>query len=76
MRENLLDISKAFDKIWHEGLLFKLECTGISGNLNPLKSFLNNRFQRSVLNDQCSSWSSVLADDPQGSMLGPLLFLI
>ena len=52
VRVNFLDISKAFDKVWHEGLLFKLEHTGTLGNLlNLLKSFLNNRFQRVVLND-------------------------
>ena len=77
MRANFLDISKAFDKVWHEGLLFKLECIGISGNLlSLLKSFLSNRFQQVVLNGQCSSWSSVLAGVSQGSILGALLFLI
>ena len=77
MRTNFLDVSKAFEKVWHEGLLFKFEHIGISGNLlNLLKSFLNNWFQRVVLNGQCSKWSSVLAGFPQGSILGPLLFLI
>ena len=77
MRANFLDISKAFDKVWHEGLIFKLEHIGISGNLlSLLKSFLNNRFQRVVLNGQCCNWSSVLAGVPQGSILEPLLFLI
>ena len=62
VRANFLDISKAFDKVWHEGLPFKLEHIGVSGNLlSLLKSFLNNRFQRVVLNGQCSNWSSVLA---------------
>ena len=44
-RGNFLDISKAFDKVWHEGLLYKLESIGISGNLlNLLRSFLNDRY--------------------------------
>ena len=77
VRANFLYMSKAFDKVLHEGLIFKLEDIGISGNLlSLLKSFLNNRFQRVVLNGQCSNWSSVLAGVPQGSNLRPLLSLI
>ena len=46
-----LDISKAFDKIWHEGIIFKLKCNGISGNLlNFIDNYLLNRHQRVVLN--------------------------
>ena len=45
MRANFLDILKAFDKMWHQGLLFKLEHIGISGNLlSLLKSLLSNIF--------------------------------
>ena len=69
VRANFLDISKAFNKVWHEELLFKLDHIGISRNLlSLLKSFLNNRFQRVVLNGQCSNWSSVLAGVPQGGL--------
>ena len=54
VRANFLDIS--IDKVWHEGLIFKLEHIEVSGNLlSLLKSFLNNRFQRGILNDQCSN---------------------
>ena len=72
-----LDISKAFDRVWHEGLLYKLKSYGISGPLLILiKSFLANRFQRVVLNGQTSNWKEILAGVPQGSILGPLFFLI
>ena len=51
-----LDISKAFDKVWHEGLILKLSRNGISGNmLNLLKDFLKYRKQRVLLNGQNSS---------------------
>ena len=72
-----LDISKAFDKVWHEGLIFKLKQNGISGNLlNLLCDFLRNRKQRVLLNGQVSDWSDVRAGVPQGSILGLLLFSI
>ena len=72
-----LDISKAFDKVWHEGLIFKLQSYGITGSLlSLLKDFLSDRLQRVVINGQSSTWESILAGVPQGSILGPLLFLI
>ena len=71
-----MDISKAFDKVWHEGLLYKLESIGISGNrLNLFRSFLDDRYQRVVINGQHSDWAAILTEVPQGSILGPLLFL-
>ena len=72
-----LDLSKAFDRVWHDDLLYKLNSNGMDGNLFKLnKSFLNNRFQRVVLNSRSSVWKSVTAGVPQGSVLGPLFFLI
>ena len=70
-----LDISKAFDKVWHEGLLFKLKQYGVEGSMyGIIKNYLNNRYQRVLLNGTQSSWIKISAGVPQGSVLGPLLF--
>ena len=72
-----MDISKVFDKVWHDGLIFKLKQNGISGELlHILYDFLSNRKQKVVLNGQNSSWINVHAGLTQGSILDPLLFLI
>ena len=72
-----VDISKAFEKVWHQGLHYKLRQDGTFGELlNILTDFIDNRTGRVILNDQYSSWAKVEAVVPQGSILGPLLFLI
>ena len=77
VRGVFLDISMTFDKVWHKGLIFKLKQNGVAGNfLNTLADFLKDRKQRVVLNSQNSTWVNVEAGVPQGSILGPLLFLI
>ena len=61
-----LDSSKAFVKVWHEGLLYKLKNNKINGNaLQLIKSFLHNRRQRFDLNGQSSSWLPIRADVPR-----------
>ena len=77
VRSIYLDMSKAFDKVWHEGLVFKLKQNGIEGKLlNLFKNYLINRKQRVVLNGMESKWGEIKAGVPQGSVLALLLFLI
>lgn len=72
-----LDFAKAFDKVWHRGLLQKLKSIGFNGViLDWIESFLSNRTQRVVIGECSSEWKKVLSGVPQGSVLGPLLFII
>ena len=73
-----LDISKYFDKIWHDGLLYKCKTDfGLSGTLLTwLKSYLTNRSQKVIIENISSSLQKIDAGCPQGSVLGPLLALI
>nr|XP_012563445.1 unnamed protein product [Hydra vulgaris] len=72
-----LDFAKAFDKVPHRRLLQKLESYGIEGNvLNWIKAFLSNRSQRVILGNTSSTWVKVTSGVPQGSVLGPMLFII
>ena len=76
-RAAALDISKAFDRVWHAGLLHKLTSYGISGQISSLiSSFLSNRRLRVILDGKSSQEYPVNAGVPQGSILGPTLFLL
>ena len=71
------DISKVFDRVWRDVLLFKLKQNGVSENsFQLIKRFLSGRFQKVLLNDQTSDWETIQAGVSQGSILGPLFFLI
>ena len=77
VRAVFLDISKAFGKVSHKGLIFKLKQNGIPDKiLNIITDFLSFRKQQVVLNGQACPWVSIEAGVSQGSILAPLLFFI
>ena len=71
------DISKAFDRVWHKGLIFKLRQNGIHGELlSSISDYLSQRKQKVFIGSSMSDFQFLSAGVPQGSVLGPLFFLI
>ena len=74
VRAVFCDVSKAFDRVWHRDLLYKLNRA--DSLLSWFTYYLGNRSQRVVLPGANSSWKIIKAGVPLGSILGPLLFLV
>src|SRR5262249_53892401 len=71
-----LDVAQAFDKVWHEGLIYKLNQLLPAQFVQLLQSYINERIFRVRFGDAYSDFKDIKAGVPQGSVLGPILYLL
>lgn len=71
-----LDVSQAFDRVWHKGLIFKMSRTLPQNYCQLLESYLSDRKFRVIYEEECSDFHPTLAGVPQGSVLGPFLYVL
>ena len=73
----MIDFEGAFDAVWRKGVIYKIIKLGIRGRmLDYIHDFLQNRFSRSLVNSVTTPWISTDVGIPQGSILGPILYII
>ena len=73
----MANLERAFDTVWREGAIYKLQKAGINNNLfSAFSGFLSDRYSRNLVNSQTSDWFQTTLGVPQSSILSPVIFLV